>query len=38
MCAAALEAADKQLLLHHAPPQMIKLIAITGVARHLVHR
>lgn len=38
MCAAALEAADKQLVLYQAPPQVIKLIRITGVARHLVHR
>lgn len=38
MCAAALEAADKQLLLYDTPAQIIRLITITGVARHLVHR
>ena len=38
MCAASLEAADKQLLLYKTPDRITKLIAITGVARHLVHR
>lgn len=38
MCAATLAAADKQLLLYDTPPQITKLIRITGVARHVVHR
>ena len=38
MCDAALEAADKQLLLYDTPPQITKLIAITGVARHVIQR
>lgn len=37
-CAAILAATDKQLLLYHAPPAVLKLIAITGVARHLTRR
>ena len=38
MCAATLAAADKELLLYDAPQQVRKLIKITGVARHIVHR
>jgi anti-sigma B factor antagonist len=38
MCASSLEAADKQLVLYATPDRITKLIAITGVARHLVRR
>ncbi|MDZ5620967.1 STAS domain-containing protein [Nocardioides bizhenqiangii] len=38
MCAATLAAADKELILYDAPPQLRKLIKITGVAQHIVHR
>ncbi len=38
MCSAALEAAGNRLVLHAPPPQVLKLIGITGVAQHLVRR
>ena len=37
MCAASMEAADKELVFYETPAQIKKLIKITGVARHLFH-
>ena len=38
MCAATMAAAGKELVLYETPPQITKLIKITGVARYVSQR
>lgn len=38
MCAATLTAVGKELVLYDTPPQVMKLIEITGVAGKVIHR
>ena len=37
-CAAIVAAGGQELVLYHSPPPVLKLIAITGIAGHLMRR